>query len=124
MNGLPVLDALAEARIAEAMAAGGFENLPGAGRPLALDDDGLVAPEVRGIYRVLKNAGFVPPEVEMRREIASLQALIAALADDVARKRALARLALLEFKLEAPGARRMRSDRAYYGRLLDRFSRS
>jgi hypothetical protein len=124
MNGLSLFDTLAEARIADAMAAGEFDDLPGAGRPLPPDDDLLIAPELRVAYRILKNAGFIPPELEARREIAELQALITTLDDDVARRRALARLALVEFRLEASGARRLWRDRAYYGRLLGRFSRA
>ena len=56
------------ARIAEAMAEGAFDDLPGAGKPLALDDDTLVPEDLRVAYRILKNAGFLPPEVESRRE--------------------------------------------------------
>jgi len=36
MSGLLLLDALAEARIEEALAAGAFDDLPGGGRPLEL----------------------------------------------------------------------------------------
>lgn len=117
-----LLDALAEARIAEAIASGEFDDLPGAGKPLDLDDDTLIAPELRAAYRILKNAGFLPPELEARREISELRALLAALDDDAARRRALARLALLEFRLEASGTKRRGSDRTYYGRLVERFS--
>ena len=33
-----------------------------------LDDDALVAPELRMAYRILKNAGMLPPEVEAVRD--------------------------------------------------------
>jgi hypothetical protein len=42
MSGLMLFDLLAEARIEEAIAQGVFDDLPGAGRPLRLDDDRLV----------------------------------------------------------------------------------
>jgi hypothetical protein len=99
-------DALVEERIQEALRRGDFDNLPGAGRPLALDDDCLVPPEVRIAYRILKNAGFVPPEVLERREIAELEDEIAAIQDAVARQHALTKLALLRARL---GARRSRA---------------
>jgi len=38
----------------EAVGRGEFDNLPGTGKPLALDDDTLVLPELRAAYRVLK----------------------------------------------------------------------
>ena len=99
-------DALVEERIQEAMRRGDFDNLTGAGRPLALEDDSLVPPEVRIAYRILKNAGFVPPEVLERREIAELEESFAAMADAVARQHALTKLALLRTRL---GLRRSRA---------------
>ena len=99
-------DALVEERIQEALRRGEFDNLPGAGRPLELDDDCLVPPEVRIAYRVLKNAGFVPPEVLERKEIAALEAEIAGSADAAARRHALTKLALLRTRL---GLRRSRA---------------
>jgi hypothetical protein len=117
-----LLDALAEARIEEAMRDGAFDDLPGAGRPLELDDDRFVPEELRAAYRVLKNAGFVPPEVEARRDATALAALVSTLEDDEARRRALARLALIETRLEANGTR-PRLDGAYRSRLFERFSR-
>ena len=62
------LELIAEAKIAEAVRAGAFDNLPGAGRPLELDDDRLIPQESRLAYRILRNAGFVPAEIETRRE--------------------------------------------------------
>ncbi|HEX7273293.1 MAG TPA: DnaJ family domain-containing protein [Casimicrobiaceae bacterium] len=95
-----LLDALAEARIEEAVAAGAFDDLPGAGRPLELDDDRFVPEELRAAYRILKRAGFVPPEVEARRELAVLSALLATLDDAGERRRALVKLALINARME------------------------
>lgn len=100
---MSVLDQLAEARVAAALAAGEFENLPGAGKPLALDDDPLVPEHLRVAYRMLRNAGFVPPELAERRERLELAALVATLDDDAERRRACARLSLLEARAEAAG---------------------
>jgi len=100
-----MFDPIVEQRIAEAIAAGAFDDLPGAGRPLDLDDDRLVPEELRAAYRVLKNAGFVPPEVDAMREAAGLRELLrAATAEGGEReRRARARLALLEAAVEARG---------------------
>jgi hypothetical protein len=59
-----MLDFLVEQRLEEAVSRGELSNLPGEGRPLELDDDPLVPEELRAAYRILKNAGLVPPEVE------------------------------------------------------------
>src|SRR5947207_3562210 len=98
------LDLIAEERIRDAMRAGAFDDLPGAGRPLAQDDDKLIPEELRIAYRILKNAGCVPPEIEARKEAATLRKLIAAATDDAARRRGLAKLALIEARLEAQRA--------------------
>jgi hypothetical protein len=59
-----MLDFLAERRIAEAVSRGELDELPGAGRPLDLDDDRLVPEDQRVANRILKNAGVAPPEVK------------------------------------------------------------
>ena len=104
-------DAIVEAKIAEAQQAGAFDDLPGAGKPLDLDDDRLVPEDVRVAYRILRNAGCVPAELLERKEAADLRKLVASIAaEDPARRRALAKLALLEARLEErvtryPGSR-------------------
>src|SRR5262249_4034100 len=70
------LDSIAERRILQAIARGDFDDLPGAGRPLALDDDPLVPAETRIAHRILKNAGYVPLEMLERAEIARLEAAL------------------------------------------------
>ena len=101
-------DAIIEAKIAEAQAAGAFDDLPGAGKPLDLDDDRLVPEDVRAAYRILKNAGYVPAELVELREAADLRRLVAATAETPERKRLLAKLALLEARIEAARPARQR----------------
>ena len=67
-----LLDQWAERHITEAQSKGEFDNLPGSGEPLILDDDSHVPPELRAGYRLLKNAGCLPPELEQRREAIQL----------------------------------------------------
>lgn len=76
------LVAIAEEKIREAMARGEFDNLPGAGKPLVLDDDSMVPGDLRVAYRILKNAGCVPPELDLRKEIITLKGLLAAARDE------------------------------------------
>ena len=106
---------LAERKIEEALARGDLDNLPGAGKPLQLDDDPLVPEDVRMAHRILKNSGFVPPEVEHIREISELERTVlrAAEADDRAPLRAVKRLALLKTRVE----------QAYYNRVLERLGK-
>jgi hypothetical protein len=119
-------DLVVEEKIKEAMRAGAFDDLPGAGKPLDLDDDRLIPEDLRMAYRILKNAGFVPPEIETRKEAADLRRLIdAGIEDDAARRRAITRLALIETALEArgPGSHGLPRASSYYDRIVDRFTR-
>jgi hypothetical protein len=90
------LKRIAEERIREAMEKGEFDNLPNKGKPLNLDDDSLVPEDLRMAYRVLKNTGYLPPELELKKEIVSLRDLINTIDDDEKR---LKRLRELNFKL-------------------------
>jgi len=85
---MDILATIAERKISEAMARGDFDDLPGRGKPLALEDDLVCVPaELRMAYKILKNAGFVPQEVELRREIMSLRQLVDTLDDDEERRK-------------------------------------
>ena len=115
-----------EERIKEAIREGAFDDLPGAGKPLVLDDDRMVPEDLRMAYRILKNSGFVPPELETRKEAVDLLRLIeAGIEDDAERRRALTRLALIETALEARGGRLSRLPRTspYYDQIVERFTR-
>ena len=85
---MDILATVAERKIREAMERGEFDDLTGKGRPLAMEEDLAGVPaELRMAYRILKNAGFLPPEVELRKEIATLRELVNSLEDDEARRK-------------------------------------
>jgi hypothetical protein len=104
---LPGFALLVENRIAEAIARGEFDHLPGAGKPLELDDDALVREEERVAFRILKNSGHLPPEVERFAEAERLLATMDSEedpdADPAERAKALRRLRVLVMQLEADG---------------------
>ena len=97
-----MFDAIAEKKIAEAIARGELDDLPGAGKPLELDDDANVPEDLRVAYRILKNAGFAPPEVESLREIGELERLVAAQdVESPEKAKLLRKIALLRTAAEA-----------------------
>jgi len=71
-----LLEQIAEKKIREAIERGEFANLPGAGKPLRLEDDSMIPEDLRVAYKILKNAGCIPPELELRREIITLRDLL------------------------------------------------
>ncbi len=96
---------VAERRIREAMERGEFDGLPGAGQPLKLDNDALVPPELRVAYKILKNAGCLPPELELRKEIVTLRDLIRAVEDDGERRARIRDLNRMLLKLSLVSGR-------------------
>jgi hypothetical protein len=68
---------------------------------------------LRAAYRILSNAGCVPPEVDARREIAALVSILATLDDDAARRRTLAKVALLKARLESSASRQNHASAGY-----------
>jgi hypothetical protein len=77
---------IAEKRIREAIAQGHFENLPGAGQRLNLEEYFSTPEEVRMAYSILKNANCVPAEVELLNEVSRLERAVAQTADATARE--------------------------------------
>ncbi len=98
---MDIIRKIAEERIREAMEEGLFDNLPGRGRPLKLDNDSRVPEDLRVPYRILKNSGYLPPELELRKEIVTLQRLIEGLQEGEERRKRLKELNLkiLRFNL-------------------------
>ena len=94
-----LIDEIAEQHIRLAMERGELDDVPGAGKPLVLDDDRMIPEDLRAGYRLLKNAGYLPPEVESLREIRELQALLARVSDPREQGRRARRLRLLEARL-------------------------
>ena len=109
-----MLDFLVERKLEEAVSRGELQNLPGEGRPLELDDDALVPEDLRMAYRILKNAGFVPPEVQALNDIARLEQFVNRSDEDsAARAKAVRKLSLLRTTIEP----------AYYGKAVARLIR-
>jgi hypothetical protein len=82
------LEKVLEEQIRRAIAEGKFDNLRGAGKPLNLDDYFAAPEDLRAGYTLLKNNDFVPPEIELLKEIGILREKIKN-CDDEAEKKSL-----------------------------------
>lgn len=56
-------------QIEAAMERGEFKDLPGKGRPIKLDTNPFLTPQVRMANRLLKENGFAPRWIELEKEI-------------------------------------------------------
>ncbi len=119
---LAFIERLAEERIRQAQEEGAFDDLPGRGQPLALDDDAHVPEDLRLAWRVLKNAGCLPPELLAQREIHSARELLAAMTDEAERYRQMQRLNLMITKLNMLRRRpiSLETRQEYYDRIVAR----
>jgi DnaJ-like protein len=79
---MDILAKIAEQRIREAMERGEFDHLPLHGKPLKLDDLAGVPEHLRMGYKILQNAGVLPEEMQLKKEIVSLQTLLDACYDE------------------------------------------
>jgi hypothetical protein len=81
------INRIAEEKIKEAIRRGEFDNLPGAGKPLPPDDMENVPEELRVGFKLLKNAGLIPEEMQLRKEMVTLNDLLAVCRNDNERKK-------------------------------------
>lgn len=67
---------ISEDRIKKAYKDGEFDNLPGLGKPLQLEDMSGIPEELRMAYKLLKNAGYTQEEGQLRQEMMTIENLI------------------------------------------------
>ena len=93
------LDRIAERRMLKARAEGKLSNLAGEGKPLPEHPEAaLIDPGEAIGFRIMAEAGALPEEIVLAKEIAAARAELATLADEDARRQALARIADLEMR--------------------------
>jgi DnaJ homologue, subfamily C, member 28, conserved domain len=77
---------IAEERILAAQRAGAFDDLPGKGKPLDIEDLSWVPDDLRIGYHILKNAHVLPPEAELLKDIHTLEDLLKHVEDEGQRR--------------------------------------
>ena len=116
------LERLAEERIRDAIQRGEFDNLPGRGKPLNLEDDRHIPDDLRLAYKVLRNAGCLPPELELKKEISKAEELLSSMADEGERYRQLQKVNFLIMKLNEmrKGSVEWEEKQLYYGKIVEK----
>ena len=79
----------ADEAIRAAMERGDFNNLSNKGKKLDLDDYFNTPEDLRLGFSVLKNADYVPEEVQLLKEIGELQEKLAQISGETERKKVL-----------------------------------
>jgi hypothetical protein len=125
-NIFDTFDKIAEKKIREAMDNGEFDNLPGEGKPLSLEDDRHLPQDIRLAHKILKNADCLPPELELRKEIFTIEELLEGVRDTKEKYRQIKRLNYLILKLNMSGHKSMglEKNQVYYEKLVEKMGKA
>jgi hypothetical protein len=85
---MDILAKIAEQKIREAIERGEFDTLAYHGKPLQFEELAGVPETLRMGYKILHNAGILPPEMELKKELLALQDLLRA-CDDTSERHSL-----------------------------------
>lgn len=116
---------LVEEKIQEALRRGDFDNLPGCGEPLQLEDDSHLPDDLRLAYKVLKNADCLPPELQLRKDIRQTEELLAGIQDTREKYRQMKKLNFMIMKLNMirPVSPLLEENQHYYEKVVDKISK-
>ncbi len=92
---------IAEQKITQAMREKDFNSPKWKNKPLPLEDDRFVPDDLKMAYKILKNSGYLPPEIEERKEIQRIEDLIANTEDEHERLKQMKKLNVLLMKVDA-----------------------
>ncbi|MFZ0930232.1 MAG: DnaJ family domain-containing protein [Syntrophobacteraceae bacterium] len=118
-------DKIAEKKIREAMDNGEFDDLPGKGKPLQLEDDRHIPQDIRLAHKILKNADCLPPELELRKEILTIEELLDGVRDTKEKYRQIKKLNYLIMKLNMSRSSSLdlEKNQVYYEKLVEKMGK-
>ncbi len=104
------------------MAEGAFDNLPGKGRPLELEDMSNVPEELRMAYTILRNAGCLAPELQERKDINRMLDLLEGMEDEKERVKGMEKLRFLldRSRMRYKRPIQLEEDDPYYAEVIAR----
>ena len=110
-----------EKRIKDAVKKGEFDDLPGRGEPLKIEDDSHVPEDLRLAYKILKNANCLPPELQLKKDIRQMEDLLENIPDEKEKYRQIKKINYKIMQLNMLGKKSplLEETQIYYGKLLD-----
>ncbi|MGC9194754.1 MAG: DnaJ family domain-containing protein [Syntrophobacteraceae bacterium] len=116
---------IAEKKIQEAIDNGEFDDLPGKGKRLELEEDSHLPVDIRLAHKILQNANCLPPELEIRKEILTIEELLEGEKDTKAKYRQIKRLNYLIMKLNMSrqSSLSLEKNQVYYEKLVDKMEK-
>lgn len=121
---LDAIRLIAERKICEAIREGRLDIESWKDKPLPVSSDNLVPEELRMAYKILKNAGYLPPELETKKEIQQLEEMLSSCEDEHTRVKQIKKLNYLILKLNAMKGDgvNLENQEEYYRQIVERIS--
>jgi N-acetylglucosamine kinase-like BadF-type ATPase len=121
---LEAIRLIAERKISEAIRKGQLDVEGWSNKPLPMTKDSLVPEELRMAHKILKNAGYLPPEIETKKEIQQIEDLLASCEDERIRVKQIKKLNYLVMKLCAMKGNSVNIEcqEEYYRQVVERIS--
>ena len=115
---------IAERKISQAIADGSLCFEQWKNKPLPQDNDHLIPEDLKIAYKMLKNSGYLPPEIELKKEVKRIEELIASTEDEHVRLKQMRKLNLLLIKLDLNRQRPASIDEQeeYYAKIVERIT--
>jgi hypothetical protein len=115
---------IAEQKIVEAMRERDLNSPKWKNKPLPLDEDRFVPDDLKMAYKILKNSGYLPPEIEERKEVKKLEDLITRTEDEHERLKQMKKLNVLLMKVDArrPFSSNLTSQDDYYRKIVEKIT--
>jgi hypothetical protein len=113
-----------EQRIREAQEKGYFDDLPGSGEPLTIEDDRHIPEDLRLAYKILKNADCLPPELQLKKEIQQMEDMLASIPDEREKYRQIKRInyRIMKLNMMRDKSPLLEETEIYYYKLVDKLA--
>lgn len=111
-----------EKKIQDAQENGDFDDLPGKGKPIAFEDDRNIPEELRLTYKILKNADCLPPELELRKEIRTMEDMLDKIPDEKAKYKHIKKInyKIMQLNMMGKGSPLLGESEFYYRKVIDK----
>ena len=118
------LQKLVEKRIKEAQERGEFDNLPGRGQPIQMEDDSHIPEDLRLAYKILKNADCIPPELQLQKEIRQMEDMLEGIPDEKEKYRQIKKInyKIMQLNIMRKTSPLLEETELYYKKVLDKLA--
>jgi hypothetical protein len=122
---MSIFQKIVEKKIRRAKEEGLFDDLPGRGEPLSIEDDSHIPEDLRLVHKILKNADCLPPELQLRKEIRQMEDMLEGIPDEKEKYRQIKRInyKIMQLNMMGKGSPLLEETQVYYGKLVDKLGK-